>query len=79
MDSEQKQILAVLATFVTLAVAFCIFMAVTQSFAARCTRAGYEAAALERCVVRVSEGGPVYEENIGLIPQEQLKDYNIKI
>jgi len=35
------------------------------SFARRCTEAGYKAAAHERCVMRASKGGPIYEENTG--------------
>lgn len=39
------------------------------TFGQRCEAAGYEGAALERCVARVSDGGPIYEENIGRLGQ----------
>lgn len=43
----------------------CIFyMVANHSFGAKCKRAGYEEAKFELCVNRVSQGGPVYEENI---------------
>lgn len=50
-----------------LALAYCVFMSLTQSFHARCEKAGYEpnTAAFERCIDRTSNGGPVFEENIG--------------
>lgn len=35
------------------------------TFGQRCRAAGYDGAALERCVGRASNGGPIYEENIG--------------
>lgn len=35
-----------------------------STFDQRCSRAGYAGAAHERCVLRLYDGGPVYEENI---------------
>ncbi len=51
------------------ALIYCIAMAMTQGFAVRCERAGYapDTAAHERCVSRLNNDGPVFEENIGLI------------
>ncbi len=48
--------------------AYCVFMSACHSFAARCAQAGYEGAAYERCILRTSEGGPTYEENVGYKP-----------
>jgi len=51
-------------------IAYCVFMSMTHSFAARCENAGYapNTAIYERCVARASDGGPIFEENIGRIP-----------
>lgn len=49
-----------------LGIGLIIFVVVTGStFGQRCRAAGYAGAALERCVERASDGGPIYEENIG--------------
>lgn len=52
-----------------LALAYCVFMSMTQGFGVRCERAGYQpdTAAHERCVARLNNGGPVFEENIGIV------------
>lgn len=62
-----KSVLASLIIF-GVAAAYVLFMAATQSFGVKCSRA-YESntAAHERCVARLSNGGPVFEENIGKI------------
>lgn len=43
-------------------------MSCTHGFGPRCARAGYEGPALERCVMRMTAGAPLYEENIGYAP-----------
>lgn len=43
---------------------YIFYMAANHSFGAKCKRAGYEGPKFEVCVKRVSQGGPVYEENI---------------
>lgn len=37
------------------------------TFGQRCARV-YSNAALERCIARMADGGPLYEENIGQMP-----------
>lgn len=37
------------------------------TFGQRCAKV-YEGPAFERCVMRLNEGGPLYEENIGYRP-----------
>lgn len=56
---------------IILGLGFCVYMSKTQGFGVRCERAGYapNTAAYERCVYRVEQGGPVFEENIGLVTQ----------
>jgi hypothetical protein len=45
---------------------YCIYMATNHSFGARCARVYEEnTAQFELCVDRTSQGGPVFEENIG--------------
>ena len=47
-------------------IAYCMYMGGVHGFGARCARVYNENTAVyERCVARVSEGGPVFEENIG--------------
>lgn len=60
-----RQLLPGLVIF-TLALAYCFYMSTFHSFHARCVRVYDEnTAAFERCVARTSDGGPVFEENIG--------------
>ncbi len=57
------------ALIVVIVAAYIIFMAATQSFDVRC-KAVYAANTPkhELCVARLSEGGPLHEENIGKMP-----------
>lgn len=49
-----------------IALAYCWYMAAFHSFGVRCGKVYDEnTAAFERCVARTSDGGPVFEENIG--------------
>lgn len=43
-------------------------VALIEGFGPRCKRAGFTDAAHERCVLRLSAGGPLYPENIGYRP-----------
>lgn len=54
---------------VAVAATYVVFMASTQSFTVRCAKV-YEpnSPKHELCVARVSEGGPLHEENIGKMP-----------
>lgn len=49
--------------FVLAAITILFFMS-EHSFGARCTKAGYKAAEHEACVIRLSNGGTVYLENM---------------
>lgn len=67
---------AIISIFIVLAIIGGItmlitFFVATQSFGVKCTKAGYEGAAHERCVNRAANGGPIYEENIGRMNQQQ--------
>lgn len=42
-------------------------IATGQTFGQRCGKV-YEGASLERCIMRLEAGGPLYEENIGFAP-----------
>lgn len=57
---------------ITAAILFSLFIIMVniESFNSRCRDAGYSGAAHERCVYRLNEGGPVYEENV-----QFFKDY----
>lgn len=55
-------LIAVVAVFI----AGFMFLSYSASFESRCSKV-YEGAAHERCVIRMTDGGPLYEENIGLV------------
>lgn len=63
-------IVAVLAILGGIAMLITLFVT-TQSFGVKCTKAGYKGAAHELCVNRGANGGPIYEENIGRLNQQQ--------
>lgn len=63
------KILAWVSGLSILIIAYITIMAFTQSFTVRCAKV-YEpnSPKHELCVARVSEGGPLHEENIGKMP-----------